>query len=238
MGEGARQRRLTYALFVPSASGARQHRPLCVVCCVVWASLSVCRIDRLDFTHRNTIPDLNNSSSLHPTHSHRRAFRFHSIDRERARASKMDPPTQQPHHRRGLSNDPAATTDGPPEGGQLLAAAPSTAVFTDALTEAARPCHLYYVYEDDVRENVHVCAALASVSVSMCVWIGGWGHGDVVDSAPGGLGRLGVGWGWDARAYRTSVTHHPPAGSNRPHPPTIPTPNSQHHTKRRRCCPT
>ena len=86
--------------------------------------------------------------------------------------SAMDPPRpphqpqpRQPHRRSSSSSSStdaapphaatATTIDGPEGGGPLPAAAPSAApsaaVFADALTEAARPCHLYYVYEDDVR---------------------------------------------------------------------------------------
>lgn len=64
-------------------------------------------------------------------------------------------------HRPSIEKPPpspsAADNDDPGTHAAALVqqAYPSAAVFADALTGAARPCHLYYVYEDDVR--VYVC---------------------------------------------------------------------------------
>lgn len=69
-----------------------------------------------------------------------------------ARRARPGPPNPLAAVASTSEEDAAATTGAPLP--VALALAPSAAVFADPLTEAARPCHLYYVYEDDVRACV------------------------------------------------------------------------------------
>lgn len=97
----------------------------------------------------------------------------------------MDPTASQHHPRRASSSSVAIDAPASPHAAAPAAAAgpplppPSAAVFTDALTEAARPCHLYYVYEDDVRacerarDALVACGMLIHVSDLAPRWWGG-----------------------------------------------------------------